>query len=121
MPESKSESGKYIDGLRLSEREEAELRMALNSASSGSPGRERRRQERIAYQHQAGLIVKVHHPRGSIANYLVRVRNLSPGGIAFLHSSFIYSGTRCTMALRTKDNRSVAVEGKVVRCQHIRL
>lgn len=116
-----AQNQEVVNGLRLSEREEAELLAALSRVGSDTPGRERRRQERVPYQHQAGLIVKMHHPGGSIANYLVRVRNLSSGGIGFLHSSFVYSDTRCTMTLRTRDNKSVFIQGKVVRCKHVRM
>jgi len=53
-------------------------------------------------------------------NYLVRTRNLSPTGIAFLHGSFVYTGTGCVLALHDAQGKIVGVEGKVVRCQHVR-
>jgi len=111
------EKSEYIDSLRLSQREQDELIAKLDH-SSPTPGTDERRiDERVPYQRQAGLIVQMRHPGGSIANYLVRARNLSTSGIGFLHGSFVYPGTRCSLALITIDNRIVRVEGQVVRCR----
>jgi len=114
----------FINCLRLTEAEAAEVLMLLCRGDANNQGRkrrnnqgrDRRQQERLPYTHPAGLIIKMRHPGGSVGNYLVRARNLSSTGIGFLHGSFVYTGTHCTMALRTRHNRMVNVEGKVVRC-----
>jgi CheY-like chemotaxis protein len=110
----------YINSLRMTEADEVEVIEALSRNPTNNAGKERRRQSRVPYEHRAGLIVQMHHPGGSVATYLVRVRDLSTGGVGFLHGSFVYCGTRCTMALLTTDGKTVCVEGKVVRCSHVR-
>lgn len=108
-----------VDSLRLSRREQDEL-MAQLSTAGVAAGAERRTEERLAYQKQAGMVVQMHHPGGTVANYMVRARNLSSRGIAFLHGGFVYTGTRCVLALMTIDNKVMRVEGQVARCQHVR-
>lgn len=120
MAVSESRGTAYTNCLRLSVRDEAEILAALDRGSASAAGRDRRRQTRVPYERRAGLIVQMHHPGGSIENYLVRVRNLSTGGVGFLHGSFVYTGTYCVMTLLTINNRAVRVEGKVVRCRHVR-
>jgi len=111
----------YIDSLRISPHEELELLRELSHPDADLVGvDERRREARRDYLTQAGLIVQIRHPGGSIANYLVRTRNLSTEGIGFVHGSFIYNGTPCIVALKGINGKILAVEGRVVRCRHIR-
>lgn len=119
MQSSDFDKGWYIDSLRLSKAERAKLVTDFAARGSRSAD-ERRKQPRLPYDRQAGLIVQMHHPGGSMANYLVRARNLSSGGIAFFHGSFVHMDTRCAVALLTTDNKVIRVEGRVVRCQHVR-
>jgi CheY-like chemotaxis protein len=113
-----------VDSLRITPREETEIISEL-SQSGAVPGtsvssKERRQNGRVPYLNQSGLFVQMKHPGGSVVNYLVRTRNLSPTGIAFLHGSFVYTGTACVLALHDKDGKMVGIDGKVVRCQHVR-
>ncbi|MGA2500942.1 MAG: response regulator [Tepidisphaeraceae bacterium] len=110
----------YVDSLRLSEDDEIEILADLARETTMRNGRDRRHQSRVPYQRRAGLMVQMHHPGGTIANYLVRVRDLSSGGMGFLHGSFVYSGTRCAVILLTNDKKAIRVDGVVVRCSHVR-
>ena len=114
-----------VDSLRISPREESEIISELAqtggiSGAAAAASKDRRKNDRVPYLNQAGLFVQMKHPGGSVVNYLVRTRNLSPTGIAFLHGSFVYTGTACVLALHDKDGKMVGVDGKVVRCQHVR-
>ena len=109
----------FYDALRLSEADRKELMTLLEGQSAAGAEVNRRKDERLSYQVR-GLIVQMHHPGGSVVNYLVRPRNLSRRGIAFLHGSFCYSGTPVQVALRSPDGSSDILPGKVVRCQHLR-
>ena len=114
-----------VDSLRISPREESEIISELAqtggiSGAAAASSKDRRKNDRVPYLNQAGLFVQMKHPGGSVVNYLVRTRNLSPTGIAFLHGSFVYTGTACVLALHDKDGKMVGVDGKVVRCQHVR-
>lgn len=58
---------------------------------------------------------------GSMRRCLVMAtRNVSNGGLAVLHSSYMYPGSRCTVALPTRagDNEPIVMTGRVVRCTH---
>ena len=120
MPRIESRKNDYIDSLRLSEDDEVEILADLARETTSRHGRDRRRESRVPYQRRAGLMVQMHHPGGTVANYLVRVRDLSTEGIGFLHGSFVYSGTRCAVALLANDKRTIRVDGAVVRCAHVR-
>jgi CheY-like chemotaxis protein len=110
-----------FDTLRISAHEQMELLAELERHDAeSSQHRERRTEDRILYRSLAGLIVRMRHPGGTTANYLVRTRNISNRGIGFLHGSFVYSGTSCTVVLRTLEGKAESVEGSVVRCHHLR-
>jgi CheY-like chemotaxis protein len=108
----------YVDSLRLSEHDQTVILGRLAEADSGSKNN-KRLDSRVNYQLPSGLVVRMHHPGGSVVNFLVRARNLSRGGIAFLHGSFVYNGTRCELALRAINNTVVTASGQVVRCRHL--
>ncbi len=116
MSQQNFEHKEHIDSLRLSRDEQKQIFARMGEQELPSAG-ERRGENRLNYHKEAGLIVQMHHPGGSIVNYLVRSRNLSSGGIAFLHGAFVYQGTRCAVALMTTANRVAPFNGKVVRCQ----
>lgn len=108
------------DSLRMSPKEQDEILSELEGRSARQRSSERRTDERLRYVQSALLFLQVRHPGGTTSNYLVRTRNLSKTGIGFLHGSFLYSGTPCTVSLRTPQNKFVDVEGTVVRCSHVR-
>lgn len=109
----------YVDSLRMSAREHADILNELDGRQ-GRQHDDRRHEQRLRFSQQALLFVQIRHPGGTSGNYLVRTRNLSRTGIGFLHGSFVYSGTPCTVALRSVDKVIIAVEGRVVRCNHVR-
>ncbi|HZZ44367.1 MAG TPA: response regulator [Tepidisphaeraceae bacterium] len=110
----------YIDALRLSPRQHTEILNELDARHSAADDAERRIDQRLRFTEQAQLFVQLRHPGGTAGNYLVRTRNLSRTGIGFLHGTFVYNGTPCTIALRSTDKIVVAMEGRVVRCNHVR-
>lgn len=67
---------------------------------------------------QPSIGVTLVHPGGSQVEVQMACRNLSRGGAALLHSSFLYNGTRCVFALPHAERGPVPVQGEVVRCQH---
>lgn len=109
----------YIDALRLSEREQSEILARLDAKSALFQGDNRRDGSRFRYQLPQGLIVEITHPGGSVTSYLVRPRDLSSRGMAFLHGAFVYPNSPCRLILRTIKGAAAAIAGKVVRCQHV--
>lgn len=108
-----------IDTLHLSEREQQAILKHM-AARPGHPENEMRRWTRHDYHLAIGLIATLKHPGGTIITYLVRPRDLSSGGISFLHGAFVYPQTQCRFTLRGMDGLSMPVEGEVVRCRHVR-
>ncbi len=112
---------KCIDSLRLSDWEREALLTQMDKQSSDAFGVELRREERYTYQVSAGMVLKMHHPGGSVANYLVRPRNISVMGLGFLHGNFLYVGSRAGVQLRLPRNGGFTnAAGRIVRCQHVR-
>jgi CheY-like chemotaxis protein len=120
MDVSNAANAACMDTLRLSDEEQRRIIESLDRQSAGLPADERRAQPRINYQRQAGMVVEMQHPGGSMETYLVRARNLSRNGIAFLHGGFVYQGTPCSLMLMTKGGNLKKIEGQVRRCQHVR-
>jgi CheY-like chemotaxis protein/HPt (histidine-containing phosphotransfer) domain-containing protein len=83
-------------------------------------GVHRREHERYTYRGAPGLLVTIEHPGGSATTYRVMPRNLSSGGLGFLHGNFMYEGTAASLQLRRVDGKMAHVPGKVVRCHHVR-
>lgn len=110
----------YVDSLRLTSREHAEILKELDGRQAKGLEAERRGEQRLRFAEQALLFVQLRHPGGTVGSYLVRTRNLSRTGIGFLHGGFVYSGTPCTVALRTVDKAMVEIDGRIVRCAHVR-
>lgn len=109
----------YVDALRLSEREQGEILARLDAKAALFQGDNRRDGSRFRYQIPSGLIVEITHPGGTITSYLVRPRDLSSRGMAFLHGAFVYPNSPCRLILRTIKGTAAAIAGKVVRCQHV--
>ncbi len=102
----------------MNEKDQQQILNKLNTGSSSFQANEQRIEDRLTYSAGA-IIVKMTHPGGNVATYKVRPRNLSRGGIGFLHGSFCYNDTPCSITLRTIENDTTQVMGKVVRCVHV--
>lgn len=109
-----------IDTLRLSTAEQTELLHYLEGDESGDGSANLRQHARLSYHPAAGIVISLSHPGGSVGLYLVRPRNLSAGGIGFLHGSYLHQGSRCGLVLRTVDGQRRTLCGHVAWCRHVR-
>jgi hypothetical protein len=66
------------------------------------------------------VVIVVINQGGYESTFLIPLRDLSSGGIAFLHRSMLHKGTLCTIRMRTPDLRWLQVHGRVVRSRYIR-
>lgn len=82
------------------------------------PGAERRVHPRWRYRHY-NLRVHVEHPRGGSSKLLVGGRNLSAGGLSFIHTAALHAGSRCRIVLTRTDRRLQSVTGEIVSCRHV--
>lgn len=108
-----------VDALRMSENERQELMAKLDRKAASFRGMEARLEDRLPYAASAGVMLTLQHPGGSIANYLVRPRNLSKCGVGFLHGNFVHVGSRCQVYLARLDGQREPITGTVVRCCHV--
>ena len=109
-----------IDTLRLSSNEQQELLRGLERDEADRGFANLRHHQRLSYQPAAGIVISLGHPGGSQALYLVRPRNISAGGIGFLHGNYLHEGSHCGLALRTIDKRTRTLAGRVAWCRHLR-
>jgi len=106
-----------LDALRISDAEAQAVLRELDSAQPTLPGGDGRRHRRYAYHVPGGVGLQI---PGVSQTYLVRPRNLSRGGIAFLHGLYLYRGTACALVLRSLDGERVIVRGVVQQCRCVR-
>ncbi|MEM7624289.1 MAG: PilZ domain-containing protein [Planctomycetota bacterium] len=51
--------------------------------------------------------------------YLVHTRNISSGGLGFVHDHELHAGTRCTVALQPPRGRGMILSARVAWCREI--
>lgn len=111
----------FKGSLNLTEGQWSEMIAKVESGRGpGVPATQDRRdldQVRVPYVHRAAL--RVTHPDNRVTSHLIRTRNLSVGGVSFIHGCFLYPQTRCYIALATKHGEGVALSGCVSWCRHV--
>ncbi|MEM9883111.1 MAG: PilZ domain-containing protein [Planctomycetota bacterium] len=58
-------------------------------------------------------------PGDDHGTYLVHSRNLSAGGLGFVHDRPLHPGTRCTAALRPAEGRGLILAARVAWCRPV--
>lgn len=96
-----------------------ELNMLFDAMDRRSMvGAAARAHARWPFRHTS-VSVTIAHPGGSTAELRLACRNLSATGVGFLHSGFIYTGSKVMVHLPVGD-ATRTVPGQLVRCDHIR-
>lgn len=90
---------------------------ALDNNANAS-GHNKRRHERMSYRGRQ-VILYTKQTERDVA-FVVPTRNISRGGLSFLHGQMMHLGQPCTVDLASSDGNWLTVEGTVVRCRHIR-
>lgn len=108
----------FFDSLKLTEEDRAAVLDKLDAESARAVSGSRRAHPRFEYRAE-NVHVVITHPGGSSARCLVSTRNLSTGGIAFLHGGFLYNGTECRIVLFTRNGEAKMLTGRVRNCRHI--
>jgi hypothetical protein len=91
----------------------------LDQRSKSTHPAERRKHKRHKHRVAEGVAVVFDAFDEQPVTCHVRPRNLSGGGIAFLHEAYVYPETRCTVVLISVTDQPVEVTGRVVGCRHI--
>jgi len=79
---------------------------------------ERRVDPRWAYR-LPEITLRVEHLGGGVSHLLVCGRNLSSGGLGFLHGGYLHPGSTCQFQLMNTDGMSEVLNGHVVSCRHV--
>ena len=79
---------------------------------------DRREDPRLEFR-QSEVPLVVEHLGGGGAWLLVCARNLSSGGIAFIHGGFLHPGSKCKLLLRKMNGEREVIEGEIVNCRHV--
>ncbi|MEW6199396.1 MAG: hypothetical protein AB1601_12135 [Planctomycetota bacterium] len=119
MPPDSSRPWPAGDTPRLSPDEYAAILAELDAEARSSARGDRRAYRRRRYRGRPVTIV-LRQPGGSVGSLAVKPHDLGPGGLSFLHGTFVHTRSVCEVTLRTVDQRDVAVAGRVVRCRLIR-
>ncbi len=100
--------------------DKALLRRILDALDNSGAGFElnKRRHERLAYRGRQ-VILYTKQTERDVA-FIVPTRNISRGGMSFLHGQMMHIGQQCVVDLAANDGNWLTVEGTVVRCRHIR-
>jgi len=123
-PETDMTQRPFRDLVRLNENQRATLFDRLNATSEGesmkvcAEGRNAREGTRYHYS-RAALPIAIEHPGGGYVTLMVCARNLSSGGIGFIHGGFLHANSKCKILLEQNNGVRIAVDGTVVASRHI--
>ena len=108
-----------VDTLRLQEKDIGVLLSYLD-AQSKAKDKGTRKFERFTYREVTAIVLTIEQFDSSQRSYLVRPRNLSEGGLGFIHGTFVYPGSKAVVTLMNREKQQVSIPGKIVRCRHVR-
>ena len=112
-------AGGLVDSLHLSDEQYATIVTDLDTAAAHFEGEEQRQSVRRAYGADAILVWEFAQDRTPVVRYLVRCRNISSGGAAFLHGAYVHPNTPCTLTLLKRDRSGIRFGATIMRCQHV--
>ena len=97
-------SDQFLSHIHLDNSERGKLLCRLDESPTTLRPTERRREQRWEYR-MSDVAVIVQHPGGGSGRFLVCSRNLSAGGMAFIHGGYIHPGSECRVGLTRWDRR----------------
>src|SRR5688572_26628713 len=119
-----SQNEHYNTRMKLTEAERESLLNRLDQAAraerqgNATSKSNRRRHKRWEFRApNTGLTVE--HPGGGVSRLMVCARNLSAGGLGFIHGGYLHKGSRCKVMLRGLDGNMHPIAGQIVSCRHV--
>lgn len=108
-----------IDTLRISEKEWLARIAEMERKQPATTAQDKRKSVRHLHCVLATITIRTQN-MGVTENYfLIRTRNISEGGMGFLHGAFVYPRSQVVAILRDTNGQAVAIEGEVARCNHV--
>lgn len=112
------ESGDFLDLVRLGPPQRNKLLATLEGGGEGDAARHGRRSSRHPCRGEM-IPVVVLQPGKIVSPFMVLMRNVSAGGLSFIHGGYLHAGTACRVLLAKLEGEKVVLTGKVRRCRHI--
>lgn len=109
---------KFTRRLSLTNRDCEQLISGLDLKSGSSVIGPARSHKRHPYR-MADIPMCIEHPDGGKSLFLVYCRNLSRGGMSFLHGGYIHTDSDCRIILRDRNMKPVALPGVIRHCRLI--
>jgi hypothetical protein len=107
--------------LRLTPTERKELLDAIALRSDSKPESSRRKDPRFSIPETTLIVGEIHLQEGSIARVIIPGRDISRGGMSFLHSCYLHPGTPLRVAFAAGERKSICERtGIVRRCEHVK-
>ena len=116
-PAAPRPSDRREEQVRQRQRLEA-LLDRLDARDAAGDAKQSRRAMRCAYR-RYGVDVLVHHPGGTSTPRKVLTRDLSAGGLSFIHNGYLHKVTRVEVGLKRYIGGVDTCHGSVVYCDHI--
>lgn len=111
--------GSSFDSSRHTKVSNAELQAILDrldQTEQQNPSKNKRTSTRISFR-KNDVLVRVHHPGGSITSNVVFTRNLSAGGLSLIYPGFLHVGTKVEIRLKRRFASDDLIRGTVQYCQ----
>lgn len=112
------ESGDFLDLVRLGPPQRKQLLAMLDGGGKDDAARHGRRSSRHPCRGEMMPVV-VLQPGKIVSPFVVLMRNVSAGGLSFIHGGYLHTGTACRVLLAKLEGEKVVLTGKVRRCRHI--
>ncbi len=111
-------SENFKDTLRVRPVDRKQLLDKLDHVAHESAAPSRRANQRLEYRAD-DIQLSLTHPGGTPGRFFVKARNLSSGGLSFIHGGFLHTGTECKLVLVPVNGGDIVVLGKVRSCRYI--
>ena len=90
------------------------------AAGAAKPKQSARRTDQRFPFRLANIPVLIAQADGMVGRFLVVTRNISTGGVSFVHGSYIHVGSRCQLTLPSVHKELVVLKGTTVSCRHLK-
>ncbi len=112
----------FVNNLRLNDGQRKNLLDHMDRGSKNVEGGQddNKRSERRVEFRDAQMLISIEHPAGGISNLQVITRNISSGGMSFLHGGYIHTRSRCKIRLARRQGSELTIQGTVRSCRHVR-
>ena len=107
-----------FDSVRLGRLERDRLLNSLEQHKHRAPIQQKRQFDRHTFR-QTDVPITIESYGGSIMKFRVCARNISRGGLGFIHGGFLHPGNPCDVVLTTLDGEKQIISGHIAQCRFI--